>query len=66
MSKLDLDVNDPREVIGVLEDAADAYYDSASELEAAHQSRSAGTPWVKLARILERAAASARKALKDF
>jgi hypothetical protein len=56
--KLDLDVDAPDKVADVLRRAAEAFYDSASELESAWQDRAAGRPWMKIAAILERAAAS--------
>ena len=40
----------------VLRAAAEAYYESASELESAWQDRGAGRPWEIIARILEKAA----------
>jgi hypothetical protein len=55
---LDLDVDAPDKVVPVLRRAAEKYHDSAVELEAAWQEKSAGRPWTKIARILERAAAS--------
>ena len=61
MAKMDLDVDSPEKVAVVLRRAADAYYESASELESAWQDRGAGKPWTKLARILERAADQAEK-----
>jgi PHD/YefM family antitoxin component YafN of YafNO toxin-antitoxin module len=54
--KLDLDVDAPDQVTRVLRKAAEAYYDSASELESAWQEKAAGRPWTIIARILERAA----------
>ncbi len=64
MAKMDLDVDAPDKVASVLREAADAYYDSARELEAAWQDRSAGSPWTKIARILESAADRIDKALR--
>jgi len=40
----------------VLRAVAEAYYESSIELEATWQDPSAGRPWAKIARILERAA----------
>ena len=60
MAKMDLDVL-PEKVAVVLRRAADAYHESASELEGAWQDRGAGKSWTKLARILERAADQAEK-----
>ena len=54
---MDLDVEAPDQVAAVLRNAAQAYYESASELEAAWQDRGAGRPWEIIAKILERAAA---------
>jgi len=53
---LDLDVDAPDKVSRILRNAAEAYYDSSSELEAAWQDREAGRPWEKIAKILEAAA----------
>lgn len=61
MNKLDLDVDDPRKVEKVLSRAAQAYYDSAGELESAWQDPDAGRPWAELAKILDRAVASIEK-----
>jgi len=60
-SDLDLDVDAPDKVAPVLRRAAERFYESASELEAAWQDKNAGRPWVKIARILERAAKSIDK-----
>lgn len=58
---LDLDVAEPDMVAAILRAAADAYNESAAELETAWQDRQAGKPWAKIARILERAAAQVEK-----
>ena len=60
---LNLDVNSPDKVADVLRDAAQRYYDTSSELESSWQDKSAGAPWIKIARILDRAAASIDKTL---
>lgn len=54
--KIDLDVDAPDKVADVLRRAAEMYYESATELEAAWQDKNAGRPWTKIAQILERAA----------
>jgi hypothetical protein len=56
MKSFDPDVSIPEEVAPVLRKAADAFNESASELEASWQDKTAGGAWVKIARILERAA----------
>jgi len=61
--KLDLDVSNADEVSDVLRKAADTYYESAMELSSAWQSKSAGAPWIKIARILESAADKIDKTL---
>ena len=61
---LDLDVDAPDKVSAILHAAAIAYYESDSELQSAWQDKQAGTPWAKIARILERAADQIDKALK--
>lgn len=53
MKDLNLDVEAPDQVPGVLRSAAEAYYESAAELESAWQDKSAGKPWIRIARILE-------------
>ena len=63
MKDFDLDVDSPDEVANVLRDAADAYHESASELDASWQDKSAGRPWTIIARILEKAADQIDKAL---
>lgn len=63
MRNLDLDVDAPDQVPRVLRDAAEAYEESASELDSAWQDREAGRPWSKIARILERAADQIEKVL---
>lgn len=60
---LDLDVDAPDKVPPVLARASDAYGESAGELSAAWQDPRAGRPWEKLATVLDRAAAAARKAV---
>ena len=56
LTSINLDVAHPDEVSTVLRNAAEAYIDSASNLESAWQDKQAGAPWLKIARILERAA----------
>lgn len=63
---MNLDVAAPDKVAKVLRQAAQAYSESASELEAAWQDRSAGKPWNDLSRILEKAAAQAEVARKKW
>jgi hypothetical protein len=53
---LDLNVDSPDKVSRVLRNAAQEYYESASELEGAWQDPEAGKPWEQIARILESAA----------
>ena len=60
---LDLNVDSPEKVSKVLRRAAEWYLESATELESAWQDRSAGRPWVSLAKILEQAADQADKAI---
>lgn len=52
----DLDVSAPDKVSTVLRKAAQRFYEDAGELESAHQDRTAGRPWVKIAQALEAAA----------
>ena len=58
----DLDVDAPEKVSKVLRDAAQMYYESASELQSAWQDKSAGKIWNHLAIILEQAADKVDKA----
>lgn len=58
MKNLDLDVDSPDKVGGVLRRAAEAYYESAGELQGAWGDRNAGKIWEKIAHILDRAADS--------
>jgi len=60
---LDLDVDSPEKVASILLSAAQDYYESAGELDAAWQDPGAGRPWIKIAKILERAAAQIERAL---
>lgn len=62
-SKLDLDVDSPRRVSDVLWTAADRFNSDASELDSSWQSRSAGGPWRKIAKILEDAARKIERAV---
>jgi hypothetical protein len=54
-SDLLLDVDAPDKVVHVLRTAADAYYESAAELESAWQDKT-GTIWADIAKELERSA----------
>ena len=63
-SKLDLDVSDPVKVISVLFRAAEAYEESAEELNTAWQDRTAGEPWIVCAKALRSAAERIAKQLK--
>lgn len=56
MKTLDLNVDSPDKVAGILRNAAEAYRNSASELTAAWQDKYAGKDWDHIARILERVA----------
>lgn len=63
MRSLDLDVDAPDKVADVLRVAAEAYTDSAVELEGAWQDRGAGEPWLDIAEILTEAADKIDRAL---
>jgi len=56
MLDLDLNVDAPDKVAAVLRRAAEAYYATESELQAAWQDRTAGRVWREMAKALERAA----------
>jgi hypothetical protein len=66
MKNLDLDVDTPEKVAPLLRAAADAYYQTESELSSAWGDPNAGKIWTKIARILERAAISIDKATRDY
>jgi len=53
---LNLDVDSPEKVAIVLQAAADVFYEASVEVEYYSQDKGAGKPWIKIARILERAA----------
>ena len=64
MKPIDLNsIADPQQVAALLRAAADAYRESAIQLEAAWQARSAGRPWSRIANILDRAAISCDRAM---
>jgi hypothetical protein len=53
---LDLDVDAPDQVPGILRAAVETYLDSRAELQLAWQDKKAGEVWAKIARELERVA----------
>lgn len=53
---LDLDVESPDQVASILRDAAEKFYESASELASAWTDRNAGKCWEHIARKLEQCA----------
>ncbi len=61
---LDLDVDNPEKLPGLLRLAAQRFYESAGDLESAWQDKNAGKVWERFARILERAADSCEKAIQ--
>jgi hypothetical protein len=62
---MNLDVGNPEDVPRVLESAADHYRDAAAELAGAWQDRTAGAVWSDMAAILNRAAESCRKSIRN-
>lgn len=60
----DLNVASPEELPQVLRRAADVFRESHEQLKLAWQDPTAGLEWAKFARILDRAAASAEKAIE--
>lgn len=64
MKSIDLNVDSPDKVAGVLNDAADAFDESVGELQSAWQDKNAGVVWGKIAKILRRAAASVEKTVR--
>jgi len=65
MKNLDLDVDAPERVADVLKRAAQAYYESHSELSAAWQDRHAGRVWSKLGAEFEKFAARVEKIVEQ-
>jgi hypothetical protein len=63
--RYNLDVATPDDVPVVLETVANHYRESASELASAWQDRTAGKVWEDIARILDRAAESCRKSIRN-
>lgn len=61
---LDLDIATPEELPRVLRAAAQQYAESQSELSSAWQDSAAGRVWQEFARILNRAADSAERAIQ--
>ena len=66
MPSLDLDVDGPEEVARVLRAAAEQFYASEGELQAAWQDKAAGRVWRALAAALERCALSCDKACEKY
>lgn len=64
MNSLDLNVASPEELPQVLRRAADVFRESHEQLKLTWQDPTAGLVWVKFAQILNRAAASAEKAVE--
>ena len=64
MNSLDLNVASPEELPQVLRRAADAFRESHESLKANWQDPNAGLVWAAFARILDRAATSAEKAIE--
>ncbi len=63
MAKLDLDVDTPEKALEVLGRAVDAFYESAVDLEASWQDKSAGRPWRIIAKEIEAAIARIERKL---
>jgi len=53
---MDLDVGSPDEVANVLREAAESYYQAEEDLAETRQGNREAIAWVKIAKILERAA----------
>lgn len=58
-----LDVSSPEHVPAVLRLTADKYREDAAGLDSAHQDKSAGRPWRKIARMLDSVADRIAKAI---
>jgi hypothetical protein len=66
VKNLDLNVSAPDEVSKILRNAADAFYESESELASAWGDSNAGKVWGKIAAILEKAAAQIDNAVSKY
>lgn len=66
MPKFDLDVDSPDKVPGVLRRAAQAYYESATELDSSWQESGPGRPWIAIAKKLDAVADELEKRLKNM
>ncbi|MCJ7409532.1 hypothetical protein LPQ06_28480 [Klebsiella pneumoniae] len=64
MNSLDLNVASPEELPQVLRRAADIFRESHEQLKINWQDPNAGSVWAEFARILDRAATSAEKAIE--
>lgn len=64
MNSLNLDIASPEELPQVLRRAADVFRESHEQLKLNWQDPTAGLVWAKFARILDRAAVSAEKAIE--
>jgi hypothetical protein len=63
---LNLDVDSPDKVPGVLRKAAESFYASADDVAAAWQDEKVGRVWIELAKILEATAVKAEKAVDKY
>jgi hypothetical protein len=66
MKKLDLNVATPEEVPKVLQAAADAFAESALDLQSGWQVKGAGHVWKELSKVLERAANQAQQKVDKY
>jgi hypothetical protein len=65
LERYNLDVSTPDDVPVILETVANHYRESAAELASAWTDPTAGKIWEDFARILDRAAESCRKAMRN-
>ena len=64
MRPIDINVSAPNQLSDVLRHAAQAFRESQVDLQACWSDESAGRVWTELAKILDRAADSADRAVK--
>lgn len=65
MANLNLDVDSPFKVAAILENAADEFYEAASEVSGNWQDKKAGEPWGIIAKILEKASSEIRRRIGE-
>lgn len=62
---LNLDVDSPDKIPGILDNAVNAFHESAAELNSGWQDKTAGAPWKMISGELAKAEQSIRRKLRD-